>query len=220
MSLRVSLYARVSTDDKGQDPETQIDIIRDIAVKRGYEIEGEYMDFKSGKDANRPQWKILMEKIEKEEIDGIMALRLDRVMRSVKHLCDTISIIKKHHAKLIFSDMEFDPDNPNSQLTINILGAIAEWEREIISTRTREGMQHRISKGQKFGRAQRDIPIHKIALMRINGMGWKTIATELDIPRTTIKGREEDINREIDIIKGVSDKAGDVGTVSERVGVE
>ncbi len=215
--MKIGLYARVSTDDKGQDPETQIDIIRDIAIKRGYEIEGEYMDFKSGKDANRPQWKILMEKIEKEEIDGIMALRLDRVMRSVKHLCDTIAIIKKHHAKLIFSDMEFDPDNPNSQLTINILGAIAEWEREIISTRTREGMQHRIAKGQKFGKAQRELPTHRIALMRMNNMGWKAIAQELGIPKTTIIDRRKDIEDEIKKIK-VSDKVSVVGEGSDKGG--
>ena len=217
--MKVGLYARVSTDDKGQTPETQMDIIRDIAIKRGYEIEGEYIDFKSGKDANRPQWKKLMEKIENEEIDGIMALRLDRVMRSVKHLCDVIATIKRHHAKLIFSDMEFDPDNPNSQLTINILGAIAEWEREIISTRTREGMQHRKSQGQRFGKAQRELPIHRIALMRINDMGWKAIAQELDIPKTTIIDRRKDIETEIEKIK-VSDKVTVVGTVSDKGGCE
>lgn len=216
--MRVGLYARVSTENNGQDPETQMDIIREIATRRGYEIEGEYMDFKSGKDANRPQWKLLMEKIETEQIDGIMALRLDRVMRSVKHLCDTIAIIKKHNAKLIFSDMEFDPSNPNSQLTINILGAIAEWEREIISTRTREGMQHRIAKGQKFGKAQRELPIHRIALMRINNMGWKAIAQELGIPKTTIIDRRADIESEIAQIKG-SDNVPVVGEGSEREGV-
>ena len=216
--MKVGLYARVSTDDKGQTPETQMDIIRDIAIKRGYEIEGEYIDFKSGKDANRPQWKKLIEKVENEEIDGIMALRLDRVMRSVKHLCDVIATIKNHHAKLIFSDMEFDPDNPNSQLTINILGAIAEWEREIISTRTREGMQHRKAQGQKFGKAQRELPIHRIALMRINDMGWKAIAQELGIPKTTIIDRRKDIETEIEKIR-VSDKVSVVGEGSEREGM-
>ena len=217
--MRVGLYARVSTDDKGQDPETQMDIIRDIAIKRGYEIEGEYIDFKSGKDANRPQWKTLMGKVERNEIDGIMALRLDRVMRSVKHLCDTIEFIKKHKVKLIFSDMEFDPDNPNSQLTINILSAIAEWEREIISTRTKEGMQHRKAQGKRFGKAQRELPIRKIALMRVNNMGWKAIATELNIPKTTIIDRREDIESEIAKIKG-SDNVPVVGGESDKGGYE
>lgn len=218
-NLRVVLYARVSTDNKDQDPETQLDIIRPIAERRGYTIVGEFMDFKSGKDANRPQWKIVMEMARKGEIDGIMALRLDRIMRSVMHLCEVIKDLEKYEVRLIFSDLEFDPKNPNSALTINILSAIAQWEREIISARVKEGMNHRKSKGQVFGKAKRDIPVHRIALMRMNGLGWKTIADQLDIPRTTIKGREEDINAEIEKIKGVSDNPTGVGGVSDGVGV-
>ena len=215
--MKVSLYARVSTDDKGQDPETQMDIIREIAKNRGFEIEGEYVDYASGKDANRPQWKLVIQKVINKETDGIMALRLDRVMRSVIHLCDTMELMKKHNAKLIFSDLEYDPDNPNSELQINLLSAIAQWERQIIAKRTSEGMQHKKSKGAKFGRAQRDIPIHTIALMRLRGMGWLTIANELDIPRTTIKGREKDIEEEI---RKVSKEVGSVGEVSDRGGLE
>lgn len=217
--MKVGLYARVSTDDKGQDPETQIEIIRDIAIKRGFEIEGSYIDFKSGKDPNRPQWQLLMKKVERKEIDGILALRVDRVMRSVIHLCDTMEFMKKHDAKLIFSDMEYDPDNPNSELMINFLSAIAQWERSIISKRTSEGMQHRIAKGQKFGKAPRDIPIHTIALMRNNNMGWQAIAKELGIPKSTIIGRKKEIDAESERIKR-SDKVSVVEGWSEREGVE
>ena len=209
--LRVVLYARVSTDNKDQDPETQLDIIRPIAERRGYKVVGEYMDFKSGKDANRPQWKIVMDMARNGQIDGIMALRLDRIMRSVMHLCEVIKELEKYNVRLIFSDLEFDPKNPNSALTINILSAIAQWEREIIYARVKEGMNHRKSKGQVFGKAKRDIPVH--------GLGWKTIADQLDIPRTTIKGREEDINAEIEKIKGVSDNPAGVEGVSDGVGV-
>ena len=55
--------------------------------------------------------------------------------------------------------------------------------------------------------------------MRMNGLGWKTIADQLDIPRTTIKGREDDINAEIEKIKGVSDNPTGVEGVSDGVGV-
>lgn len=48
--FKVALYARVSTDDKGQDPYNQMDIIRPIAERRGYEIVGEYVDYASGRD--------------------------------------------------------------------------------------------------------------------------------------------------------------------------
>lgn len=49
-TFKVALYARVSTDDKGQDPYNQMDIIRPIAERRGYVIVGEYVDYASGRD--------------------------------------------------------------------------------------------------------------------------------------------------------------------------
>ena len=207
--LKVVLYARVSTSDKGQDPYTQMDILRKSAQIRGFEVVGEYVDYASGKDANRPQWKEVMDVAQKGEIDGIMALRVDRVMRSVKHLTttiETLSTCKRAHkgkgVSLIFNDFDFDPNNPNSKLVFTFLSAIAEWEREIISTRTKEGMQHRISQGQKFGKKVReDVPIRKIALMRIRGDSWNSIAKSLGVPRTTILDRRKQVEDEIEVCK-------------------
>lgn len=140
---RIALYARVSTEDKGQDPYNQMDIIRPLAQRRGYEIAGEFVDYASGRDGNRPEWTKVMELARKHEIDAIMALRVDRVMRSVQHLCQVIDDLKRYHVRLIFSDMDFDPSSPNSVLTINILSSIAQWEKDIISARTKEGLERR-----------------------------------------------------------------------------
>ena len=204
--MKVVLYARVSTDDKGQDPYTQIDIIKKTALSRGYEIYGEYVDYASGKDANRPKWKEIMRLAEEGKLDGIMALRVDRVMRSVKHLTTTIenlSVYKRtdgtQGVALIFNDFDFDPKNPNSKLVFTFLSAIAEWEREIISARTREGMRHRKEQGVNFGQKKRDdIPIRKISLMRMRGDSWNSISKTLEIPRTTILERREIIERDIE----------------------
>ena len=204
--LKVVLYARVSTADRGQDPYTQIDILKKTAQIRGFEIYGEYVDYASGKDANRPQWKEVMRIASEGLIDGIMALRVDRVMRSVKHLTTTIENLSLYTrasggkgVSLIFNDFDFDPNNPNSKLVFTFLSAIAEWEREIISTRTKEGMQHRKDQGAKFGKKLRDdVPIRRISLMRIRGDSWKSIAKALGIPRTTILDRREQIEKDIE----------------------
>lgn len=222
--LKVVLYARVSTADKGQDPYTQIDILKKTAQIRGFEIVGEYVDYASGKDANRPQWKEVMEIASKGKIDGIMALRVDRVMRSVKHLTSTIDTLsackragKGKGVSLIFNDFDFDPNNPNSKLVFTFLSAIAEWEREIISTRTREGIQHRISQGKKFGKKERtDIPLRKIALMRIRGDSWNSIAQTLGIPRTTILDRRKQIEEEVEVCRSTGI---DLSGLSDEVGV-
>lgn len=185
--FRVALYQRVSTDDKGQDPYTQIGIIKEIAERRGYEIVGEFVDYASGKDPNRPQWKNVMQMAYQHKIEGIMALRVDRVMRSVQHLCAVIENLKAYNVALIFSDFQLDPNSPNSMLTVNILSSIQEWERQMISARTREGLAHRKAKGIKLGRKYRDdIPIRDIARLRAEGKGWKAIQKETGIPRSTL----------------------------------
>lgn len=212
--MKVALYARVSTDDKGQDPGTQIDIIKEIAIRRGYEIEGEYVDYASGKDPNRPKWKDIMAKAAHHDIDIIMALRLDRIMRSVIHLSSTVEQLKTYNVKLMFTDFEFDPNNPNSVLTLNLLSAIAQWERQIISARTTEGLAHRKNKGVKLGNKFRDdIPFETIARMRIEGKGWKRISDEISIPKSTILGRREEIEKNIASLR--NDKSANVPMVEQ-----
>ena len=194
-NFKVVLYARVSTANHGQDPDNQLFVLREMAKQRGYEVVGEYTDYASGKDPNRPQWKEVMSLARAKKIDGIFAVRLDRIMRSVKNLCDVIDQLTASHVVLIFSDITFDPNDPTSMLTINFLSAIAEWERRIISQRTIEGLNARKEKGVTLGKKQRDdIPIMTIARMRIGGKSWYAIAKELNIPRTTINDRRKEID--------------------------
>lgn len=217
-TMRVALYARVSTDNHGQDPDNQLFILRDLAVNRGYEVVGEYIDFASGKDPNRPQWKTVMALANDRRIDGIFALRLDRVMRSVQHLCATINQLEAAHVKLIFSDMTFDPKDPNSMLTVNILSGIAQWERQINSARTKEGLEARKRKGVQLGKKRRDdIPVMQIARMRAEGISWYAISKTLDIPRTTINDRRKEIE---DIIAELTDNVPRSDMVTDKGGSE
>ena len=154
--MKVALYARVSTEDKGQNPENQLDILRGIAKREGLEVYREYVDYASGKDPNRPQFQMMREAAKRREFEAIYAVRLDRIMRSVTHLNALLQEMKQYRVSLRFSDMVFDYDNPSSMLVFQVLAAIAEWERGIISARTREGLQHAKNQGKKLGRSYRD----------------------------------------------------------------
>ena len=195
--MRVALYARVSTDDKGQDPEVQLEALRNLASIRGYEIVQEYVDYASGRDGNRPRFKEMMESASRHEFDAIMALRVDRVMRSVVNLREIISKLQTYRVKLLLTDLEFDPDNPTSNLILNVVSSIAEWEREIIAQRTKEGMAHARSKGKKIGRPKVDLPLTKIALMRMEKMSWSSISDAVDIPKSTLLSNKEQIQNRI-----------------------
>jgi len=216
--MKVALYARVSTEDKGQDPTTQLNIIRDLAERRGYEIYAEYVDYASGKDANRPKWKEMMERASHHDFDAIMALRLDRVMRSLVHMDQLIQQLFVYRMSLIFTDMEFDPTTPNGRLVINFLSAMAQWEREMISARTREGIAARKAKGQKFGRKKRDdLPLLEIAKLRMEGKGWKQVSTDTGIPKSTLIDRKAEIEEAMRSL-GWSGNPTSVGVVSNKEG--
>ena len=67
-NLRVALYARVSTLDKGQDPETQLIQLREYAKRRNFEIIGEFIDYASGASEERKQYKLMMEAAKKRKL--------------------------------------------------------------------------------------------------------------------------------------------------------
>ena len=87
--------------------------------------------------------------------------------------------------KLICADIgEIDFSTPMGK--VQIIGAIAEWEREIIVQRTKEGIEARKAKGIRLGRKRRDdIPNDTIAILRMNSKSWRSITRDLKIPKTS-----------------------------------
>jgi predicted site-specific integrase-resolvase len=104
--MRVALYARVSTIDQGQNPETQLFRLREVAKARGWEIFDEYIDFASGKDPNRPQLKRLMADAKQHRFDMVFITRIDRMMRSTKNLFNVLDDLDHYHVGFECSEQE------------------------------------------------------------------------------------------------------------------
>ncbi len=84
---RVALYARVSTKNSGQDPETQLLALREYAKARELEAFGEYVDVGiSGSKDSRPALNRLMADARKRRFDTVLVARFDRFARSTRHL--------------------------------------------------------------------------------------------------------------------------------------
>src|SRR4051794_4135296 len=83
-NLRAGLYARVSTEDRGQDPETQLRPLREYAERRGFSVVGEFVDKASGTTEIRPQYRRLLEAARKREVDVVLVWRYDRFARSTR----------------------------------------------------------------------------------------------------------------------------------------
>ena len=187
----VALYARVST--KKQDETLQLPKLRHLAESRGLTVYKEYQDAASGKDANRPAWKELMLDAQEGKFAIVMAVKLDRVMRSVVNLNTVLGQLQVYNVRLITEDMgEIDPKKPNGKLIMQVIGAIAEWEREIISTRTRDALEERKARGVRLGKKARDdIPLQEIAEDRRSGMSWNQLAAKYRIPKATLMSRSK-----------------------------
>jgi DNA invertase Pin-like site-specific DNA recombinase len=69
---RVAIYARASTVDKGQDPETQLLVLREYAARRAFVVVGEYVDYASGTREDRPPYQALFAAARQRHLDVVL----------------------------------------------------------------------------------------------------------------------------------------------------
>lgn len=150
--LRVGIYARVSTRDKDQDPELQLDPMREYAAQRGWETD-EYVDHAAAGDfAGRKEWARLLDDIRKHHVDHVLAWKLDRCFRSTLHCLRTLEDWEHRGVGYSCLTQDLDTSSPTGCLLLTILAAVAEFERGLISDRVREGMTNARRKGAHIGR--------------------------------------------------------------------
>ena len=152
-SLRVAIYARVSTVDKGQNPEVQLKPLREYCTARGLEVFSEYVDVgQSGKKDHRPQLDRLMNDSRKRLINCIIVWKLDRFGRSLKHLVTALDELNSLDVSFISYQENIDLSTPSGRLMFHMIAAMAEFERELIRERVCAGVAHARAKGKKLGR--------------------------------------------------------------------
>lgn len=190
----VAIYARVSTSE--QELNNQITQLEQLAKFRGYLVHGIYTDKASGKDGNRPGWQKLLKDAKNRNFSRVLVVSISRVMRSVIHLNNCLIELDGYHVDIEAADIGvIDLKSASGKLTFQILGAVAEWEREIIRERTRAGINYRRLKGVQLGRPV----IHKVnidlaARLILNGHTWAEAAEKLNVPRSALTNRRKQIH--------------------------
>jgi len=151
-TARAALYARCSTLDKGQDPELQLSPLRDYCQRR-MTITGEYVDNGiSGTKDHRPQLDRLMEAARKRKIDLIVVWKLDRFGRSLKQLVNALEELSSLGVGFISYQDNIDLTTAQGRLMFHIIGAMAEFERELIRERVKAGIDNARRKRKRIGR--------------------------------------------------------------------
>ncbi len=121
------------------------------------------------------------------EGDTIVVTKLDRMARSVAHLLEILDTIETKGASLRILDMAIDTSTPNGCLMLNILGSVAQFEREIMLERQREGIAKAKAQGKYKGRAPTaKAKAKEVLAMHAEGVGATAIAKELSIGRASV----------------------------------
>jgi DNA invertase Pin-like site-specific DNA recombinase len=164
--LKVALYARVSLEEgnkddrRYQEPENQLEPLREWATRQGWEIIGEYVDRGSGADPNRKRFRDLLQDAMMMRFNTILVWKMDRFSR--EPLFTVVGRIQKLKERsigirsLTEEWLNTSADNLMGDLILSIMAWAAAEERRKISERTKAGIQRRRNIGQwKGGRPKK-----------------------------------------------------------------
>lgn len=173
-------YARVSTDE--QDTAAQLDALKSAGCDRIYE---ENVSGKSTK--NRPELNRLLDAVRPGDV--IVVHRLDRLGRSLKDLIELLDSFRASDVKFISLSESIDTTTPTGELTFHLIGAIAQFERALISERTKAGLAAARARGRKGGRkpSMTASDIKKAKAMLLDPMMTKIeVAKHFGVSRPTL----------------------------------
>jgi DNA invertase Pin-like site-specific DNA recombinase len=179
--MRTAVYARVSTGD--QNPEMQLAELRDYSKHRGWEVAGEYVDRGiSGACEHRPELDRLLSDAHQRRFDAVLVWKLDRFGRSLKHLVNALAEFEALGVAFVSLRDHLDLSTPAGRLMFQIIGAMAEFERELIRERVKAGILHARAKGKRIGRPPCPVDAEKVRRLRAEGKSLRAIAAVLKVP--------------------------------------
>ena len=158
-----AIYVRVSTQEQAQQGfslDAQQETLENYAKALGYEIHKIYRDEgKSAKDMNRPEMTKMLKDAEAGKFSAIFIYKLDRFSRSIKDLILTIDKLKEWGIDFVSLQDRIETTSASGKLMFHIIGAFAEFERNIIGDRTRFGMERKAREGGFITKAPRGYKI-------------------------------------------------------------
>jgi DNA invertase Pin-like site-specific DNA recombinase len=186
-NLRVALYARVSTLDKGQDPETQLIQLREYAQRRNFEIMGEFIDYASGTSEERKQYKLMMDAAKKRKLDVVLVWRYDRFARSTQALVNALKEFKTLGIDFISYQENIDTTTPTGELIFHVMASLAQFESALISERVKAGMQRAKAQGKNISRPKLSkIKLKEIMDLKEQGLSMNQISKKSGMAYGTV----------------------------------
>lgn len=145
--MKVAIYCRVSTEE--QDADKQEKACLEHCERNGFEVYKVYKDVISGTTTSRPEFNKLLTEMRLFKFNCIMVTKLDRIGRSLQHLLSLFDEFRIKGVNFIAITQNIDTSSAVGKFQLQVLGAFAEFERNIISERTKEGMKYAKNVGKR-----------------------------------------------------------------------
>jgi DNA invertase Pin-like site-specific DNA recombinase len=187
--VRIAIYARVSTKDKGQETENQAVQLREFAAKQGWTVSGEYIDRESGAKSDRSEFQRMFQDASRRRFDLLLFWSLDRlsregVLETLQHLNRLTTYGVAYRS---FTEQYFDSCGIFKDAVISILATVARQERVRLSERTKAGLAVARSKGRLIGRPRVKVLPAEIARLRASGLSLRAIGRQLCISEGSVR---------------------------------
>jgi DNA invertase Pin-like site-specific DNA recombinase len=184
MSKRIAIYARVSTSQ--QTCENQLNELRVVADRAGYQIVAEFVDEGiSGSKGrqNRPALDQMLKECTKRRYDLVMCWDISRLGRSVQNLIEIMNELQSLKVDLFFLQQGMDTSTASGRMIYGVFASLAAYERELIRERVIAGQARAKAAGVKFGRPKTitENTRETVRLLRDQGVGIRKIARTLGI---------------------------------------
>lgn len=159
-TIRCAIYTRVSTTDNLEQEFTSLDVQRESAESfitsqkhEGWIASSQRYDDAgfTGANTDRPALKQLIEHIKAKEVDCVVVYKVDRLSRSLLDFSQLLEFFDKNNVAFVSVTQNFNTKTSMGRLTLNILLSFAQFEREMISERTRDKMAAAKKKGRFIG---------------------------------------------------------------------
>jgi DNA invertase Pin-like site-specific DNA recombinase len=149
---RTAIYARVSTDDRRQDPETQLRQLREYARVRELEVVEEFIDYATGTREDRSHYRRLLEAVRKGKVDVVLVWRYDRFARSTQALISALKEFQIRGVDFISYQENIDTSTAQGEMVFTIMASLAQFESALIGERVRAGMARAWEQGKRCSR--------------------------------------------------------------------